>query len=777
MTAKSGRNALRSQSSVLVALLLATLGVAPARAGTLHVQLGTTPTGCTAQSWYATGLTGNAFCANRLSIFDYGGGWQIEAASLKVSAGATGEWQINAPSGIAIESVSIPTVTSTGLVSSTASGWRAGDYWAGDSTTWGPHTTTVMQGQTWPMNSSYYGFKLYCYASSCNNQGSVQVREVDLTASESQGPGLTAVGANNLWYQAGQYVWNPPGAPFSIELDASDPSGVCSVYAYAGAVDLHDTPSTPNVSDGFQQCPSPVDWTPGQNAEVDTDQIVPVGSSGSFPLQLNAVNAAGVTSSVSETVEVDQVQPAVTLTTPNDANPGGWSVNHAVTVDAAVHTGPSGVSSLTCSVDHGAMKPYTSAGVSVSGNGKHVVICVVANQAVDPQGAHNTGSSSMTIDIDEQPVTLSFDPQDPSNPAQVVVDSSDSESSVAGGQIEMAPQGTTNWTQIPTTFASNGQLIATIPDAGLSGPYTIQATACSQVGNCGSASETLTMPLRTSASSDVSFDTIVDPLVAEKVKERVLVGWHWAAVLSHGQAVKVKRGGHYKTITVIKMVEQCTRKRVKVAKHRWKLTRTCKVPRIALRDNEHVEYGQSVTVHGLLLTSQDLPIGDTPVQIWTAPNNQLGQFTQLTTTTTSPQGAWSATLPAGPSRIVQARYGGSATILPATGQATVTVPAKITITSITPRHIPWGATITITGELSGGYLPPGGALIELRYSYGDAQTTYGVKTHVSTRTFTTTFTFGPGQTPLTFGFGLATLPTADYPYTPAASNIVDVRVG
>ncbi len=130
-----------------------------------------------------------------------------------------------------------------------------------------------------------------------------------------------------------------------------------------------------------------------------------------------------------------------------------------------------------------------------------------------------------------------------------------------------------------------------------------------------------------------------------------------------------------------------------------------------------------------------------------------------------------------PSRIVQARYGGSATILPATGQATVTVPAKITITAITPRQIPWGATITITGKLAGGYLPPGGALIELRYSYGHAQTTYGVKTHVTTQTFTTTFTFGAGQTPLTFGFGLATLPTANYPYSPAASNILDVRVG
>ncbi len=84
-----------------------------------------------------------------------------------MSAGATGLWQINAPTGITIDSVWIPLVESSGLVPSTADGWRAGDYWSGASTTWGPHTTDVGQGQDSPMNTSYYGFKLYCYASSC----------------------------------------------------------------------------------------------------------------------------------------------------------------------------------------------------------------------------------------------------------------------------------------------------------------------------------------------------------------------------------------------------------------------------------------------------------------------------------------------------------------------------------------------------------------------------------------------------------------------------------
>ena len=39
---------------------------------------------------------------------------------------------------------------------------------------------------------------------------------------------------------------------------------------------------------------------------------------------------------------------------------------------------------------------------------------------------------------------------------------------------------------------------------------------------------------------------------------------HASHVLRHGKAVKVKRGGHLKTITVIKMVERCSHKRVKI---------------------------------------------------------------------------------------------------------------------------------------------------------------------------------------------------------------------
>ncbi len=142
-----------------------------------------------------------------------------------------GEWQINAPPGILIDTATIPQIETAGIVSSSAYGWRAADYWSGGHTTWEPSTSQISEGINYPLDSSYFGFKLFCYASKCNNSGYVKVFEVDLTAIENQQPILEALGSNNLWYQTGHWIWNPSGDPWPFLLAASDPSGICNMYA------------------------------------------------------------------------------------------------------------------------------------------------------------------------------------------------------------------------------------------------------------------------------------------------------------------------------------------------------------------------------------------------------------------------------------------------------------------------------------------------------------------------------------------------------------------
>ncbi len=103
-----------------------------------------------------------------------------------------------------------------------------------------------LRARTWPLNSSYYGFKLYCYASSCNNQGYLKVFEVDLIATRNPGAQPVALGTN-LWYQAGRWVWNPPGDPWSIAFATSDPSGVCNVYALVNGLYIQGPTARPYI--------------------------------------------------------------------------------------------------------------------------------------------------------------------------------------------------------------------------------------------------------------------------------------------------------------------------------------------------------------------------------------------------------------------------------------------------------------------------------------------------------------------------------------------------
>ena len=99
--------------------------------------------------------------------------------------------------------------------------------------------------------------------------------------------------------------------------------------------------------------------------------------------------------------------------------------------------------------------------------------CTAWNNAVDPQGNHNSGTSSVTVHIDEAPPLLSLEPVNPNDPTALVADTSDSESGVAGGSVEIAPAGTGAWTSLPTTFTGS-QLLAHFNDAGLNGPYSFR---------------------------------------------------------------------------------------------------------------------------------------------------------------------------------------------------------------------------------------------------------------------------------------------------------------
>jgi hypothetical protein len=204
------------------------------------------------------------------------------------------------------------------------------------------------------------------------------------------------------------------------------------------------------------------------------------------------------------------------------------------------------------------------------------------------------------------------------------------------------------------------------------------------------------------------------------------------------------------------------------------LPHTVNVPKL------RVAHGHGASVSGFLLLSNGTAVPGRTIRVLTAPDNGLGQFATATTATTAANGSWSAKLPAGPSRLVEAAYSGDGTTEP-TSSATVklTVPARLRLLSVTPR-VAWGGTVRIVGQLAGGYFPPSGALVRLRIGQGRAHQTFGVLQHVTGRgRFSTTYTFGlgPASVHTRYFFSAQLLATGDYPFAEATSGRRYVMVG
>jgi hypothetical protein len=675
--------------------------------------------------------------------------------------------QINAPSGITITGA-----TATGSVFYSSAGWYGNSYFYGGGTAW-QNGQTVMTDPGFA--SSYWGYEVQCLSGySCTGAGRLNLSSVTLTATETQTPSLVAEGSTNLWFQTrrGEWIWNPPGDPWPMTLAASDPSGVCTMLAAIGSHDLPGPSAVPDTSQ-WQQCPDPT-WTPTAGASVDTRDYLT--SAGSLPLTVSAINAAGLGTSDSETLHVDNEPVDVALSTSNDASATIWA-DHPVTVFATANAGPSGVGGMNCSTGNGGPQPYSARGVTVDGDGVHNVVCTAWNNAVGPQGQPNSTTSSTAVHIDEAPPLVSFEPQQPGDPTGVVVNATDSESGVAGGSVQIAPAGTGNWSAVPTNF-DGAHVLAHVDDAGLRGPYAVRATACDNVGNCATTTETLTMPLRLPAASDVGFAKIGTP--AKVVREEVLVGFHYKRERRHGRFVKVRIGGHFRTIRiVIPANTRCGHKLVKTGPHLWQETTVCRPLSLHVVTTKLVPYGKPFMIHGLLVTTQGVPVADSPVDILTAPANGVGQFTEAATAMTTASGAWTANLPAGPSRIIRTVYPGSATVLPAAGRATVAVPARIAL-SASSHSAPWDGIVTLRGHLEGGYVPRDGVALRLLIRLpGRSQPYEPVPFRTNKKgDFVIHWTWGQGSGVVTYPFAVATTATeSDYPFAASRSRWIPVTFG
>jgi hypothetical protein len=336
---------------------------------------------------------------------------------------------------------------------------------------------------------------------------------------------------------------------------------------------------------------------------------------------------------------------------------------------------------------------------------------------------------------------------------------------------------------------------AQVPVSGI-GPHSVscyaQDNAVDPSGAHGtSTTSTWSLKIGQPTVVGIAFDKLVG-LRCHPARVRVKVPGHWITVHRHGKRVKIKKRAHTKLELVMRCHPRTERRRtvvfVRERRHghvvkvrRIKIVRVVVPPHVIAKSSRLVGFGHGTTVNGYLGTATGIAIAGHAVSVLTAPDNGSNQFTQAAVVTTTATGTWMAKLPPGPSRVVEAVYGGDPmTEGASSGQVHVIVPAKVKLLSVSPSRVAWSGTVRITGQLVGGYLPAGGALVRLRIGQGSTYQTYGVQEHVTGNgRFSTTYTFGAGQASSfqRFWFQLASLPMGSYPFSPSDSGRRYVIVG
>lgn len=502
---------------------------------------------------------------------------------------------------------------------------------------------------------------------------------------------------------------------------------------------------------------------------------------------------------------------AVTLSVEETSGPsvsasGLWSASGWVRGDWPITvTGdsPSGICSLSATIDgdpqsaSGAMMPNQTVWHQCNGSlVSSLNTGYAANGAdtlhiADTDAAGVSNSAAETIHVDNETPSVSL-----SGPATALTSTGTQYVTV---NVHAGPSGAygadCSVNGGPPTFYAGAS--SQVPVSGI-GAQTVTCVGLNNALSLGgqrasSAPASFTVDIQQPTVEAITFSKVADPLRCRTLVKRVRVLGRPRTITLHGHRVQVRR---YRTVK--RQVRRCrartVRRRVlvelkrhgKVVRRHGRIVRVRRTERVVVlphrihRTLRHVRHGHGTTVSGVLLLADGTPLAGQTVTILGAANNAAHAFAPISTTTTNADGFWVAKIPAGPSRLLEAEYPGTATTAAASSTLVRTiVPAKIRIL-YAPARVRWGGTVTFRGRVYGGEIPRGGINIRLRYGYRQQSTTYGVKTHVGpSGRFTTGFTFGLGDPRyhVRFHFQFATLPGGNYPFHTAESNSVSVLVG
>jgi hypothetical protein len=331
---------------------------------------------------------------------------------------------------------------------------------------------------------------------------------------------------------------------------------------------------------------------------------------------------------------------------------------------------------------------------------------------------------------------------------------------------------------------------AQVPVAGLGGHQVACFAQNDAMDSAGvpamSPTQTWSLTIRQPTVFGIGFVRLVDALRCVRSREKIEVPARWVTVRRHGKPVRVRRPAHVRVVRAMRCHARTARRRVTVwtTVHRHgqvvrvghsEFVRVVVPPHVVSSATRRLAFGQGAIVSGWLGTSDGTALAGEPIQVLTAADNGEGRFAQAAVVSTGADGSWSALLAPGPSRLVEAVYGGSATTEPAvSGQARLVVRARVLLT-VRPTRSHWGGTIHISGRVLGGYIPEG-KLLRLRIGADGIEGTVGIPDVDGQGRFHTTWAFASGSGTVRYWFSVSTLSEADYPFAPASSHRVYVTV-
>ena len=394
-------------------------------------------------------------------------------------------------------------------------------------------------------------------------------------------------------------------------------------------------------------------------------------SDGQHTVSVQSVDAADNVAGPSHTVSIDNTAPAAALDL-HDGGAGTWRATNGFSLSwrnpAQAHAPIAAARYELCPAANApsdktgcvagtrsaqgidAIRDLTAPG---PGTWRARLWLVDAAGNEDPRTAVET-----TLRFDNEPPAVVFREQSPDDPARLTVAASDATSAIRSVTIEARRRGGDAWSELQTSQTGTGYT-AVIDDETLpAGAYEFRARAVDLAGN-----------ERTATSRTNGQPAVLELPVRTEATLRV------------GQTSRrCKRGRAPKCVTRVSTAPTLT-------------------------------FGQRVALDGQLRIGGKAAAG--PVEVFRQLKSAGAAWERVDVIQASATGRFRFEVSSNVAQRLRFRYAGSATARGATEDVDARVRAASTFEP-SRRHVVNGEYITFRGRLKGGYIPPGGKLVELQ---------------------------------------------------------------